>query len=233
MKNSDDLVSVIMSTYNSQEKLAKSIESIINQSYAEMELLIVDDNSSDKTYEILKEYSSTHSNIKIFKNSMNIGLTKSLNYLITKASGNFIARQDDDDESDLNRISQQVLKMKQYDLDFSTTRAKIMGSKKSIPGISYYFPTKSLMRYKNPFIHGTLLIKKSVLIEIGGYDENFYYSQDYKLMKDLLAKGYRYKYLNEYLYVLNTQDNISKTKTAEQRYYANCVKKNLQPKLIK
>ena len=59
--------------------------------------------------------------------------------------------------------------------------------------ITYYVPKKILVNYKNPFIHGTLLIKKNVLKEIGGYDEDFYYSQDYKLFDTLLTKRYKYK----------------------------------------
>ena len=61
--------------------------------------------------------------------------------------------------------------------------------------------------------------------KIGLYNEDFYYSQDYKLMYDLIKKGYKYKYINEVLYNLNTINNISELKKTEQKYYADCVKK--------
>ena len=80
------------------------------------------------------------------------------------------------------------------------------------------------MRYKNPFIHGTLLIKKDALIEIEKYDENFYYAQDYKLFKDLIDKGYKVNSLNKFLYFLNTENNISSIMKKEQNFYAKLVR---------
>ena len=85
------------------------------------------------------------------------------------------------------------------------------------------------MKYKNPFIHGTLLIKKSIMEDIGLYDENFYYAQDYKLMKDLIKKNYKFKIINECLYFLNMKNNISTLKKDEQKYYSECVRKNIVP----
>ena len=82
------------------------------------------------------------------------------------------------------------------------------------------------MKVKNPFIHGTLFIKRKVLDEVGLYDEKFYYAQDYKLMRDLLNRRYKYKIINKPLYLLNMENNISTTKRKEQAYFANLVKKN-------
>ena len=75
-------ISVIMSTHNDESTISKSIESILNQSYQNIEFLIMDDYSTDSTSNILKNYKSKVKNIKIFKNNNNIGLTKSLNMLI-------------------------------------------------------------------------------------------------------------------------------------------------------
>ena len=85
------------------------------------------------------------------------------------------------------------------------------------------------MQFKNPFVHGTLLIKREVLQEVGSYDENFYYSQDYKLMSDLLMRNYKVKILKEPLYILNMKGNISVNKKEQQKYYAECVRKNIVP----
>ena len=123
--------------------------------------------------------------------------------------------------------------MEKYNLDFCSSRAERLSNKKKIPGISYYLPKKISIKYKNPFIHGTLFIKKTVLEEIGGYDNNFYYSQDYKLMSLLLKKGYKFKFIKEVLYKLNTKNNISESKKSEQNYYAECVRKNIKPEYIK
>ena len=223
------LVSFIMSVHNSSNTVRKSIDSMLAQKYKNIEILIMDDGSSDNTYEIIKSYEVNSKIVKIFKNSKNIGLTKSLNKLINLSMGKFIARQDSDDLSDVSRIEKQLNAIKEYNLDFCSSRAINISTNEITPRYSNHLPKKMLIKYKNPFIHGTLLIKKDVIQEIGNYDERFYYSQDYKLMKDLLEKGYRYKVLNEALYFLNTKNNISNIFKEEQEYYANCVKSGISP----
>ena len=79
------------------------------------------------------------------------------------------------------------------------------------------------------FFHGTLLIKKDILKELGSYDERFYYAQDYKLFSELIARGYKYTTLKEPLYKLNLKDNISSKFIIEQDYYARCVRSNKVP----
>ena len=69
-------------------KISKSIQSILNQSYENFEFLILDDCSTDGTFGVLSEYVKKDERIKIFKNDKNIGLTKSLNYLINNSRGN-------------------------------------------------------------------------------------------------------------------------------------------------
>tara|TARA_B100001029_G_scaffold179889_1_gene192197 strand:+ start:19567 stop:20268 length:702 start_codon:yes stop_codon:yes gene_type:complete len=228
-----NLVSVVMSCFNSEQSVTKAIESILNQSYESIELLIVDDGSTDGTFNKLNKFSKKYNNIKVYKNTNNIGLTKSLNFLIDESKGQYIARQDSDDISLNYRIQKQVELLESYDLDFCSTRARIINSTKKIPRFSEYLPKRVVMKIKNPFIHGTLLIKKSTLLEVGKYNENFYYAQDYRLMKDLLEMNYKFKSIREPLYELNMINNISNLKIEKQNYYANCVKKNIKPNLIK
>ena len=93
----------------------------------------------------------------------------------------------------------------------------------------FIFQINSLLIKKNPFIHGTLVIKKNVFQQIGYYDERFYFAQDYKLFFDLIYSGYRVKTLNEALYVLNTKNNISSENLDKQNYYADCVRHRKEP----
>ena len=188
MSSNNKFVSVIMSTYNSINTLDTAIESIMNQTYQNLELLIMDDCSEDGSYEKINYYKDRFTNIKIFRNKKNLGLTKSLNFLIQNSSGYYIARQDADDISFDKRIEDQVREMVNFNLDFCTTRAFIKNTRKKIPGISYYFPSKIISKLKNPFIHGTLMIKKDSIIKAGLYNENFYYAQDYKLITDMFKK---------------------------------------------
>lgn len=222
-------VSVIMSCYNSQETVGRAIESILNQTLENIELLICDDSSIDNTYETILRYEDLDKRVKVYKNTKNLGLTKTLNFLIDKAEGTLIARQDDDDISLSERLKTQVNVLKEDDLDFITTRAKVLGDNKLVPGISFNLPNSLVMNFKNPFIHGTLLIDKEVLNSVGNYDERFYYAQDYKLFSDLLSRGYKYSTLKTPLYELNTKDNISSKFIKEQDYYARCVRNNKDP----
>ncbi len=225
----DNKVSVIMSIYNNEKTIEKAILSILSQSYENIELNVVDDFSNDHSYAICKEIALEHKNINVYQNEMNLGLTKSLNILISKSTGQFIARQDGDDYSHVDRIHQQINLIESRNFDVVSTRAYIMDSKKVIPNYSYYLPLKQIIKYKNPFIHGTLLIKKDVLDKIGGYDHRFRYSQDYKLMTDLLNYGYKVSMIKEPLYYLNMNNNISNKYKKEQKYYADCVRNNLDP----
>ena len=222
-------VSVIMSCYNSQETVGRAIESILNQTLENIELLICDDGSIDNTYEAILRYEDLDKRVKVYKNTKNLGLTKTLNFLIDKAKGTLIARQDDDDISLSERLKTQVSILEEENLDFITTRAKVLGDNKLIPGISFNLPNSLVMNFKNPFIHGTLLIDKEVLNSVGNYDERFYYAQDYKLFSDLLSRGYKYSTLKTPLYELNIKDNISSKFIKEQDYYARCVRNNKDP----
>ena len=89
------------------------------------------------------------------------------------------------------------------------------------------------MKYKNPFIHGTLFLDKNIFEEVGGYDENFYFAQDYKLYFDCYKKGKKINIINEVLYELNDKDNISNKNKEEQKYYFNCARKNITPNVLK
>ena len=224
MTSSKELVSVLLSTYNSEETIEESLFSILNQTYKNLEILIVDDGSTDNTIEICKKFQLNDERILLYSNKKNIGLTKSLNNLAQKASGSLIARHDADDISLPDRIEEQIQFMNKKRLDAVTTRSLVKQNNKKRPGISFYIPDKLLINRKNPFIHGTLIIKKNVFQEIGYYDERFYYAQDYKLFYDLLNKGYKVKTLNKALYILNTENNISSENLERQNYYADCVR---------
>ena len=222
-------ISVIMSVFNAEKYINKSIESILKQTHKNFEFLIVDDNSEDSTYNLLQKYQKQDSRIKIFRNDKNIGLTKSLNFLISKSKYDLIARQDADDFSFKDRFEKQLNFLFRKNLSLSGTRG--YSNNRLRPNLSYYLPTKLTLKFKNPFLHGSLLIKKEELNSIGNYDEKYIFAQDYKLISDFIKAGYRVGILNDALYELNTKDNISTKFKKEQKYFADCVRKNKEPKL--
>ena len=214
-----------MSVKDGEKYLNESIDSILNQSYKNLEFLICDDGSVDSSLQICNEYSKLDNRVKIISNNESIGLTKSLNKLIDISTGSIIARQDADDFSDLNRISKQIELYKKGN-EIITSRAVVIGENKIKPRFSYLVPNKIMIRKKNNFVHGTLFIKKKIIQDIGCYDENFYYAQDYKLFSDLLGEGYKIKTILKPLYYVRNEGNISTTKLEEQNYFSALVRKN-------
>mgnify|MGYP001177244836 FL=1 len=225
------LISVLMSVRNDEKNLKTSIESILKQTYTKFEFLIIDDFSDDGSLNIIKNYANEDNRIKVFTNKTNEGLTKSLNKLIHVSNGEFIARQDSDDISFTSRFEKQIRYAFENNLDVVGSRAVIKNSKKIIPGLSFYLPLKALIKFKNPFIHGSLLFKKEILEKVNYYDEKFYYAQDYKLMSDILKAKGNVKIMNNVLYELNVLDNISTIYYEQQKYYSNCVKRNITPSI--
>ena len=222
-------ISVLISVYNDERRISDAIESILNQTYENFELLIMDDYSNDETYGVCKGFEEKDTRIKLFKNNKNLGLTKSLNLLIEKSNYPIIARQDSDDISFPDRLNRQLNFMNNNNLDACTTIAHTNTLKRRRPFLSQYLPQKFVMKYKNPFIHGTLMIKKDTLSTLGNYHEQFYYSQDYKLITDLINQNFKIKILNKPLYELNVKNNISTKNKDDQKYYASCVRKGITP----
>lgn len=102
------LVSIALCTYNGEQFLVEQLDSIVNQTYPNLEVIIVDDGSKDETISILQSYSKKHTNIKIYQNEVNLGYIKNFEKAITLCSGEYIALSDQDDIWILNKIELQV-----------------------------------------------------------------------------------------------------------------------------
>ena len=211
-------ISVIMSVYNDENNVANAIQSILDQTFDDFEFLIIDDCSTDNTYEEITKFVND-SRVKLYVNEKNIGLTKSLNKLIEESNGKYIFRQDSDDISFKNRFDEQIKILETKDIKTCTTRAIDLNNNKIIPGLSAWIPKKITMKFKNPYIHGTLAIEKLLLNSIGNYSEDFYYSQDFRLYLDLAQKNEKIYEIKKPLYKLNTSNNISTINKDEQKHY--------------
>ena len=106
MRNRKIMVSVIMPAYNGERFIREAIQSIINQSYKNWELLVIDDCSKDKTVEIIKEFNDER--IRFIQNKTNMGIAYNNNMGIEKSRGKYIALLDDDDVALENRFRIQV-----------------------------------------------------------------------------------------------------------------------------
>ena len=109
------MISVILPAFNASSFIKESIDSILNQSYKDFELIIINDGSTDQTEQIINSFED--SRVKLINNNSNMGIVFSLNKAVSLAQGEYIARMDSDDIADKNRLSLQVDYLKSNNLD--------------------------------------------------------------------------------------------------------------------
>lgn len=116
-ENKNPKVSVIIPAYNVQDYIAECVESIIKQNIRDIEIICVDDCSTDDTNSILKKYAKKHKNIKIYKNVENGGLAKTRNVGIEKATGDYLLFVDGDDTLQEKTVSELIQYVRKYNAD--------------------------------------------------------------------------------------------------------------------
>ena len=214
-----------MAVKNEERFVAESITSILNQDFINLELLIVDDGSTDRTSTIIKDFAAQNSKIVNLGNSGGIGLTKSLNLLIDNAKGEFIARQDGDDISKKNRLSKQLAIFTKHPLaalvGTGRTTIDVYGDFVNDPAVIYKSQRiKQLLKHGNVFTHGSVMFRRNTFYDVGTYDERFKFSQDFDLWLRLSKKGDLYN-IRERLYSSRySPQSISEAKREEQTAYA-------------
>ncbi|NDK56312.1 glycosyltransferase family 2 protein [Pontibacter fetidus] len=114
MKNNDPLISVLMTSYNREKYIAKSIESIFASTYTNWELIILDDFSKDRTFEIALEYSVKDSRIKAYRNKVNLGQFRNRNEIVKYSKGEYLKYLDSDDLLYPYGLEQLVYYMEQF-----------------------------------------------------------------------------------------------------------------------
>lgn len=137
----NQLVSIIMPAFNSEKFISKSIQSILNQTYTNWELIIIDDASTDNTYSIIKSYSSNNPKIKVVKNQKNLGPAVSRNLGIDISQGEWIAFCDSDDLWNSEKLEKQMSLIEKYNYDFVFSGYNIINEEGKI--ISKFIPQKS------------------------------------------------------------------------------------------
>ena len=174
------LISVVMSVYNDEQYLRQSLDSIFAQTIQDFELIIIDDASSDRTVEIIKEYCDER--ICLYQNEINQGLTKNLNRGISMARGVYIARMDGDDICRPNRFERQIQWLDIHpELMLISCRTHMFGEDDLISWI--YGTSKQLqaMMLIRPVLAHPGFMMRRELVEKEGfyYDESYRSAQDY------------------------------------------------------
>lgn len=182
-------LSVLMPVYNVEKYLNESIQSIVNQTFRDFELIIVDDSSTDNSRQIISEWISKDSRIMVLDNKYQKGLSGALNTGLEACTGEFIARADGDDINKKYRFAEQIA--------FLTTHPSIsiVGAGYQLFGLKYkkniFHPAQSLKlawRFisNTYFCHPTIMFKRSILDTIRAYPPHA--SEDFAFLSKIVQK---------------------------------------------
>lgn len=214
------LVSVILPAYNASLYIKEAIQSILNQTYPYLELLICDDGSTDNTLEVINSFKDNR--IQLFKNKKNIGNLKTTNFLFSKCKGEYIAIQDADDYSNLNRFE---LLLSEFRLDsqlgvVGSNYEVVTSQKKSVSCGFLPLDDKEIKLIMGkeviPMLYGGIMFKTELLLKVGFF-RTFFNRKGYADL-DWLARCSevsKVKNLKEILYYYRKHDNSFTDKTQE------------------
>lgn len=180
-------VSIVLAVFNGSKFIRSSIESILNQTYTNWELIVINDGSFDDTENILREFEKFDSRISIYSLPENRGLTYCLNMGIAKSKGDYIARMDGDDLMHVDRLKMQV-EFLEGNVDYGVVSTAIeliddMGHRIGImtPPIEDR-EIKAKMVFQNPIAHPTVMLRKKVLENLTSiYRVDYPNCEDYDL----------------------------------------------------
>lgn len=185
------LVSVVIPCFNSGMYMREAIESIMNQSYSELEIILIDDGSTDNTLDIIQELSMLDSRIKLVRNEQNLKLVNTLNKGIALCKGKYIARMDADDIAYPLRIEKQVAYMEMHpEIGLLGSFIEEFNDKGTIGRGIQPISDERIRAYiftASAFFHPGVLLRKDVLSEYNlKYEEQFTIGQDHALWINML-----------------------------------------------
>lgn len=191
MSQNSPEISVIMPAYNAEKYIAASIESILNQTFKNFELLILDDASSDKTKEIVLSFAKNDSRIVYVEKQSNHGPATLRNEGIHLAKGNFIALNDADDLSESTRFEKQIAVFKSQP-NVAVCGSWILNFGENMESYVFQAP-ENPTDIKLTFLSYDCLANSSAMfrkscVENLEYQKEFVPAEDYKLWSEVILK---------------------------------------------
>lgn len=217
-------ISVIMGIYNCSNTLSEAIDSILNQSFSDWELIMCDDGSTDNTFQIATTFQKQFPNkIILLKNNKNYGLNFTLNKCLKSASGEYIARMDGDDRCSEDRFEKEITTLEQ-ELDISIVSSDMqLFDETGIWGLVRYpeYPSKDDFLHGSPFCHASSMVRKDALEAVNGYsvEKKYLRVEDYHLWVKMYEKGYKGKNIQLPLYQM--RDNYEASNRRKFKFRLN------------
>jgi hypothetical protein len=175
-----------MSVYNGERHLAAAIESILQQTFRDFEFLIIDDGSTDGSWQLLENYAGRDARIRLRKHAQNQGLTSCLNELVAQAQGEYLARMDADDICLSGRFIRQVEWLDAHPAcGVLGTSYRLMDEEEETLLDCHFANDPDFLRwylcFQNPLAHPTIMARTELFRSLGGYSEERRYAEDYDL----------------------------------------------------
>ena len=200
-------ISVIMGIYNCAETLPEAIESIVQQTITDWELIMCDDGSADGTYDVADKYRKLFPHkIALLKNECNRGLNYTLNRCLQVATGEYIARMDGDDRCLPERFETELKVLEEEpQISIVSTDMGYFDASGLWGNISHpEYPVDRDFLSETPFCHAPCLVRKEAYDKVGGYtdDKKLLRVEDYHLWIKMYRAGYKGKNIHKQLYLM-------------------------------
>jgi len=216
-KGAEPLISVVLPVYNGEKYLAEAIDSVLAQTFANFELIMIDDGSTDSSQQILSEYERRDARVRVIVRE-NRGLATTLNNSIDIARGAWIARMDQDDIALPHRFERQLDWLERTGADISGSWVQRFGSpdKRVVRLRQTDEAIKMEMLFCSPFAHPTVMMRTALVKQLR-YDSAWEKAEDYDLWERTAEAGWKMTNVPEVLLLYRVHIAQISTRTADQQ----------------
>lgn len=222
MKKSGHKVSVIIGIFNCQDTLKESLDSLLNQTYQDFNVIMCDDGSTDNTYVTATQYCEQYPDkFILLKNTQNMGLNHTLNVCLEHAKGDYIARMDGDDISLPDRFKKQVEFLDKHKEFQIVSSAMIYFDETGDWGVGKpdKYPQNKSIAKSTPFAHAPCMVRREAYESVGGYTihKRLLRVEDYHLWIKMYSRGFKGYNIQEPLYKMRDDRRAMKRRNMKSR----------------